>query len=335
MAGFALAVLPACALVVVALAQMSEARAASTCPARVGFTSADAEPEAADALAAGLDLLGAGEAGATWIGKLASVGHGRRDTIIHVPAALDRTRPIDLVVFMDGVDSFSERTMESRHAAAIAAIAGASANAVYVAPDAPSSRFGDRDAGGAYWKAGCAARACAGGHAAPGDFAQLYRDVIAHVDHVTCAPADTTDATQWRLALVGFSTGGRGVRDAIVQLAAPGSDVALADVGLARVVYADAISGAAWLSDAWAVIAELAAPPEVMLLLQAGGFDRGDQKPGHANRARAWAFARAKLGARSPPAGDSDADVVLGGVRLRRLALDHHGIGDAAVDAAL
>jgi len=328
----ALAALPPCAVLVLAVAQglfMPEARAAATCPARIGFSADDAERETADALAAGLDVHGAGDLGVTWVGKLASVGHGRRDTIIHVPAALDLDRPIDLVVFMDGFDSFAERTMETRHAAAIAALETAGANAVYVAPDAPSSRFGDRTAAGPYWKAGCADRACGGGHAAAGDFAAFYRDVLARVDQVICAAAGAA-APRWRLVLIGFSNGGRGVHDAIAQLAAPKSTLRLADVDLTRVVFADAVYGAWWLDATWARIESSPSLIEVTVLLQAGGFGRGDARPGHGNRARAWAFARTRLGAGRPPAADTELDVVLDRVRIRRLALDHAGIGDHA-----
>jgi hypothetical protein len=325
-AQLALAALPPLALIAVAVAQGLYIPDAAACAVPVGFTSASAETETADALAAGLDVRGIADRGATWVGKLASVGFGRRDTIIHVPAGLDRAQPIELVVFMDGFGSFDERTMESRHAAAIGALAERGANAVYVAPDAPSSRFGDRTSSRAYWKAGCAGRDCGGGHAAPGDFAAFYRDVIEHVDRVTCADAAAT----WQLVLIGFSNGGRGIRDAIAQLAAPRSAVRLADVGLSRVVFADAVYGARWLSDTWSRISALPDLVEVTVLLQAGGFGRGDARPGHGNRARTWAFARDRLGAGRPPPARSLDDTVVDRLRVRRLALDHHAIGDHA-----
>jgi len=329
----ALAAPPACTLFVLALAQgliAPDASAVPSCSRRVGFTADDAEPETAAALAAGLGARDVGDRGATWVGRLPSVGNGRRDTIIHVPTSLDRARPVELVVFMDGFASFGARTMETRHVAAIAALDASGANAVYVAPDAPSSRFGDRTASGPYWQAGCARRACAGGHAAAGDFAAFYRDVVAHVDRVTCASAEERAATRWQLVLIGFSNGGRGVHDAIVQLADPRSPVRLADVVLTRVVYADAVYGTWWLDEAWVAIRDLPELVEVTVLLQAGGFERADAHPGHGNRARAWAFARRWLGAGRPPPAHNVGDVVLDRVRLRRLALDHTGIGDRA-----
>jgi hypothetical protein len=287
------------------------------CPKVAGFTDGGGDAPTVEALrTATADLDGA-----TWIGKLAAVGHGRRDTIIHVPADLDRTRSIELVVFMDGYDSFAPRTMQARHAAAIAALAGR--NAVYVAPDAPSSARGDGRSKRAYWKAGCAAKDCGGGHAAPGDFAALYRAVIEHVDHATCA----TSAT-WQLTLVGFSNGGRGVRDAVAQLAAKGSDLPLADIGLTRIVFADATYGH-WLDDTWEHVSALPTLAELVVVLQRGDLPGRQDRAGRENRARVWKFARAELGAKTAP--DGDAELVLDRVRIRRVALDHHGIGDVAV----
>jgi hypothetical protein len=329
-----LAALPPCTLFVLAVAQglfVPTARAAA-CRPSVGLTTDRAERETADALSAALDVHGIADRGATWVGKLASVGLGRRDTIIHVPATLDRTQPIELVVFMDGFGSFAELTMETRHAAAIAALDAAGANAVYVAPDAPSSRFGDRTASGPYWKQGCADRVCARGHGAPGDFVALYRDVIAHVDRITCA-AEGAAPARWRRAPIGFSNGGRGVHDAIAQLAAPGSAVPLADVGLTRVVFADANYGTRWLADTWARVRALPDLVELTVLVQAGGFGRRDAGPGRGNRARAWAFARDHLGVDAAPSARSDDEIVVDRVRIRRLAFDHHGIGDRAHQA--
>lgn len=287
------------------------------CPS-AGFTDGGGDASTVEALRSAT----ADQGGATWIGKLAAVGFGRRDTIIHVPADLDRTRPIELVVFMDGYDSFAQRTMEARHAAAIAALAGR--NAVYVAPDAPSSALGDRTSKRPYWKAGCAARDCGGGHAAPGDFAALYRAVIEHVDRATCATSSAT----WTLTLVGFSNGGRGVRDAVAQLAAKGSTVALSDVALTRIVFADATYGR-WLDDTWNHAAALPTLAELVVVLQRGDLAGRQDRAGRENRARVWKFARAELGATAAP--DGDAELVVDRVRIRRVALDHHGIGDVAV----
>jgi hypothetical protein len=153
---------------------------------------------------------------------------------------------------------------------------------------------------------------------------------------VTCATAAERAATEWRLALVGFSNGGRGVRDAIAQLASPRSAVQLADVGLARVVYADAVYGAAWLADAWDAVTELGAAVDVAVVVQAGGVGRADARPGRGYRARAWAVAR-RLGARRWPGAEAGAlEVAAGAVRLRvvQVGLDHPAIGDAAAAGA-
>lgn len=93
---------------------------------------------------------------------------GRRSRhAVYTPRTIDVARAIDVVVFMEGIGSFDDGAMKTRHVASFARMRG---NFVYVAPDAPSSTLGTRDSKNEYWKAGCVERACAGGHAAPGDF---------------------------------------------------------------------------------------------------------------------------------------------------------------------
>src|SRR6188508_2740809 len=119
--------------------------------------------------------------GKVWLGKLRGVGGGR-DTLIYVPATLDATKTIEVVVYFEGIGSFADDAMDHRHAAAIARLRG---NTVYVAPDAPSSTHGIRAAKTPYWVAGCAERKCAGGHAAPGDFLVFLDEVRGHIANTT------------------------------------------------------------------------------------------------------------------------------------------------------
>src|SRR5687767_5777058 len=98
--------------------------------------------------------------GHVWLGKIRAVGGGR-DTLIYIPRTLDTTRAIDVVVYMEGIGSFEDGAMGTRHVASIARLRP---NTIYVAPDAPSSQHGDRKATTPYWVAGCAVRTCAGGH---------------------------------------------------------------------------------------------------------------------------------------------------------------------------
>jgi hypothetical protein len=311
-----------CAVVALAGSALlaGEARA---CPPRTGVVADRAEPATAAALRAAIERRGMDARGATWIGKLPANGGGRRDTIIHVPRDLDPARAIELVVFMDGHRSFAAPTMGARHAAAIAAIAASGANAVYVAPDAPTSVFTARTGTPRYWRAGCARRRCRGGRAAPGDFVALVRAVRAHVGRVTCADAASAP---WHLVLVGFSAGGRGVHDAVAQLAADRR--ARRAVALTRVAFADAVYAAAWLTGLWSRRHRFPGLAEVTVLLQAGDFAGDDGLPGAGNRWRAWTVASRIAGGDLPrdPAGD----LVVGRLRLRRLPLDHHALGDLA-----
>jgi len=153
--------------------------------------------------------------GTVWLGKLRGVGGGR-DTLLYMPRDLDAARTIELVVYMEGTRSFADDAMDHRHAASIARLRG---NFVYVAPDSPSSTHGDPESFNEHWEAGCAAHACAGGRAAPGDFVVFLDEVRTRIARTLSAdkPLDL------RLSLVGFSRGGRGVVKALGQLAAPSS----------------------------------------------------------------------------------------------------------------
>jgi hypothetical protein len=308
------------------------AAAEPACPAR-GVVADGAEPRTARALANALAERGVADRGTTWIGKLASVGGGERDTIVSVPAALDRTRPVDVIVFMDGVGSFAKRTMDRRHSAAIAAIAGAGANAVYVAPDAPTSARADDAAYGPYWRAGCARRRCGkDDEPPPGDFLALVADVTAKID-AACGGAAT--AAGYRLALVGFSGGGRGVREAIDQIARAPDDPRLAGVELRRVVFADATYASSWAREAWRRARDLATLDELQILVQAGELEADETEPGHASRWRAWKLVQAESERVARAVTWDGADAVVGKLRLRRVARCHHKLGDAAYEEAL
>jgi len=240
--------------------------------------------------------------GTIWLGKLRSVG-GTRDTLVHVPRGLDTSRVIDLVVYMEGHGSFQDDAMDHRHAASIARLGG---NSVFVAPDAPSSSHGSRKAPNPYWKRGCAEKRCAGGHAAPGDFVAFLGEVRARV-----AAMSGVDAArlEFRLSLIGFSNGGKGVVNAVAQLVDVDFVVGGKPVRIADVVFADGNYGASWLADTWRV---LAARPELPRLTILVGREQG-------NRRRASAF---WSGVTPSPSR----------LRLVPLTVGHHPIGDAAVD---
>lgn len=276
-------------------------------------------PRTAQALRAALDRRGLG--GHAWLGKLRSVGGGR-DTLVYLPPALDPARTIHVVIYMEGHGSFADDAMDHRHAAAIARLTG---NTVYVAPDAPSSAHGDRTARTAYWQAGCAQRRCAGGHAAPGDFITFLDDVRTRISDMTGAPAASLDL---RLSLVGFSNGGKGVWNAVTQLAATGFTAAGHPVVLADVIFADANYGGAWLTDTWRHLSTRPEAPRLTILVGDGSFTRADR--GGGNRMRAAAFWRRAAPAAPAPAAGRTIDAPR--LRLVPLRAGHHAIGDAAVD---
>lgn len=300
----------ALAAVGAALVLAGPAHAQATCDVpRLDATTAEARTAAA--LGAALDARAIG--GRAWLGKLPSVGGGRRDTIVWA-GAIDPARPVDVVVYLEGHGSFADAAMDHRHAAAIATLGG---NAAYVAPDAPSSSHGEPTAGGAYWQAGCAARRCPGGHAAPGDFVALVRDARARIAALACV---APDALALRLHLIGFSNGGQGVTQALGQLAAVDFTVDDRALALGDVVFADGNYGTRWLADAWRVIAARPAA-RLTILVRTGGGD--------GNRRRAAAFWRAVVpGARLAP-GRAAATERL---RLVPLARSHHEVGDVAID---
>lgn len=255
--------------------------------------------------------------GHVWLGKLGSVGGGR-DTLIYVPRELRTTRAIELVVYMEGHGSFSDAAMDHRHAAAIARLSG---NRVYVAPDAPSSAHGEPKARTPYWRAGCGERRCAGGHSAPGDFIAFLADVRAHVAAVM--HADEQDLV-FELSLIGFSNGGKGVVNALGQLAAAGEP----RVRIVDVIFADGNYGATALADAWHVLANRPELPRLTILVGDGAFDSTDRRGG--NRSRAAAFWKQVAPRATPPAAGRAAHTER--IRVVPLRAGHHEIGDAAVD---
>jgi len=244
--------------------------------------------------------------GHVWLGTLRGVGGGR-DTLVYTPREVDRSRTIDVVVYMEGYGSFGDAAMDHRHAASIARLGG---NTIYVAPDAPSSAHGEPKARTPYWQAGCAERRCAGGHAAPGDFLVFLGALRARVAALLDADPDALDL---RLSLIGFSNGGKGIVNAIDQLAAADFTVGGHAVRIADVIFADGNYGDAWLAATWRVLEARPEAPRLTVLVAA------DLRSG--NHRRALAF--------WPSADAASTDARL---RLVPLRAGHHAIGDAAVD---
>jgi len=252
--------------------------------------------------------------GHVWLGKMRGVGGGR-DTLIFVPRTLRTTEPIEVVVYMEGHGSFADDAMDHRHAASIARLRG---NRVYVAPDAPSSAHGQRKARTPYWQAGCAERTCAGGHSAPGDFIVFLGEVRRHIASVTGTNAD---ALTIELSLIGFSNGGKGIGNALDQLAD-------ARVRLDDVIFADGNYGESALDDAWRILAARAEAPRLTVLVADGPFDPRDRKGG--NRSRAAAFWQ-RVAPDAPPLAPGRA-AQTSRLRIVPIRAGHHAIGDAAVD---
>jgi hypothetical protein len=301
--------------------------------ARAGLITHEAEAGTQAALEAALEARGVADEADVWLGKLDSVAGGARDVLIAMPRALDRARPIEVIVYLEGFGSFSARAIDERHAAAVARLIGDRRNAVYVAPDAPGSVHGrNQRAPGPYWRSGCGrGGGCRGGVSAPGDFIELLADVIARVEAVTALEQGGDGAAppiDLRLSLIGFSAGGRGVREAIVQLAEAEGELRLETVGLTEVLMADALYGEAWLDDTWELVHALPGFGELTLLLVAGGLP-GDGA-GSTNRAHALSFLRRHFGDQPAPRRGAGEHVV---ERVRVVFLDasHHAIGDAAV----
>lgn len=259
--------------------------------------------------------------GHVWLGKLRGVGGGR-DTLVYTPATLDVSRTIDVVVYMEGIGSFDDEAMKTRHLASIARMRG---NFVYVAPDSPSSTLGDRASKNEHWAAGCAVRACAGGKAAPGDFLVFLDEVRTKI--ATTVAADRA-ALDIRVSLVGFSRGGKGVLAALAQLSAVNFEVGGFPVRLADVVYADGNYHWNALDGAWAILASRPEAPRLTILVQNGEFN--DDQDGDGNRRRALEFWRSAAPKAALPTKNRGASAP----RLRVIPLEggHHAIGNAAVD---
>ena len=264
--------------------------------------------------------------GDVWLGKLRGVG-GRRDTLIYIPHDLDPLRIIDVVVYMEGKSSFADDAMDHRHAASIARLHG---NFVYVAPDAPSSAHGNPESGNEHWIAGCAAHACPGGAAAPGDFVVFLDSVRTKIAHTL---ATQPEDLELRVSLIGFSRGGKGVLAALQQLAAVKFQVSGRPVVIGDVIFADGNYLDNALSDSWQILAPRPEAPRFTILVESGEFvETGvpcrPEEP--CNRRRALAFWRAF--APDAPLPTPDRATAAPRMRLVPLAASHHAIGDAAVD---
>lgn len=258
--------------------------------------------------------------GNVWLGKLRGVG-GRRDTLVYVPSTIDTTRTIDVVVYMEGIGSFSDSAMESRHVASMARLRG---NFVFVAPDSPSSTHGARASGNEHWQAGCGTRACAGGHAAPGDFLVFLDAVRGKIAQTT---ETTREALDLRISLIGFSRGGKGVLRALEQLADAKFMVEGLPVRIADVVFADGNYRADALSGSWNILASRPEAPRLTILVTAGEFSETGPA---SNRRRALEFWKTA----APEAPLPTAERATSAPRLRLIPLrsGHFEIGDAAVD---
>lgn len=258
--------------------------------------------------------------GDVWLGRLRGVGGGR-DTLMFVPSAIDATRTIDVVVYMEGIGSFDDEAMKTRHVASMSRLRG---NAIYVAPDSPSSTLGTRDSKNEHWQAGCGTRACAGGHAAPGDF-------LVFLDAVRTKLASTVGvdraALDLRVSLIGFSRGGKGVQGALRQLQASGFVAGGFDVRIADVIFADGNYHWNALAGSWGILASRPEAPRMTILVGAGEFTSAG---GDGNRRRALEFWRWA----APNAPRPTADRAVFALRLKLVPLrgGHHAIGDAAVD---
>jgi hypothetical protein len=256
--------------------------------------------------------------GYVWLGKLRGVGGGR-DTLVYIPSALDATRVIDVVVYMEGIGSFSDSAMESRHVASIAKLRG---NFVYVAPDAPSSSHGVRASDNEHWQAGCADRECEGGVAAPGDFLVFLDEVRAKI------AAATGEDVDLRVSLIGFSRGGKGVLRALEELASVKFEVGGKPIAIGDVIYADGNYLDDALDGAWAILATRPEAPRMTILVGSGEFS--EDESGDGNRRRALAFWKAV--APEAPLPTATHATSAGRLRLIPVRADHFTIGDRAVD---
>jgi hypothetical protein len=264
--------------------------------------------------------------GDVWLGKLRGVG-GRRDTLLFVPRELDAARTIELVVYMEGNESFSDAAIDHRHAASIARLRG---NFAYVAPDSPSSAHGVTRSGNEHWEAGCAARACPGGRAAPGDFVVFLDEVRSKIARMRGA---TREALDLRVSLIGFSRGGKGVLGALRQLDQAKFEVGGLAVRIGDVIFADGNYLDNALTGSWQILAPRPEAPRLTILVETGEFVEKSEpckwtEP--CNRRRALAFWRAV--APDAPLPAPDRATAAPRLRLIPIAAGHGAIGDAAVD---
>lgn len=258
-------------------------------------------------------------AGHVWLGKLRGVGGGR-DTLVYVPEAIDVARTIDVVIYMDGVGSFDEAAMKSRHIASMARLHG---NFVYIAPDAPSSSLGSRESRNEHWEAGCADRVCEGGYAAPGDFLVFLDEVRTKIAATLGVERAALDV---RVSLIGFSRGGKGVLRAVEQLAAAKFQVGGAPVRIADVVFADGNYLDNALTGTWAVLESRPESPTLTILVESGEFVEDREN----NRGRALSFWKQAAPAAPRPTAEHETSAPR--LRLIPLGGGHRAIGNAAVE---
>lgn len=264
--------------------------------------------------------------GEVWLGKLRGVG-GRRDTLLYLPRELDPARTIDVIVYMEGIQSFADDAMDHRHVASIARLRG---NFVYVAPDAPSSTHGNPWSGNEHWVAGCAKRVCAGGAAAPGDFLVFLDAVRTKIEQTLGTGPRSLDL---RVSLIGFSRGGKGALAALVQLDAVSFTVGGVHVRIGDVIFADGNYLDNALGDSWRILKTRPEAPRLTILVESGEFVESTLpcRPAEpCNRRRALAFWRTFAPDAPLPAPDRATSAPR--LRLIPLAGGHHAIGDAAVD---
>ena len=254
--------------------------------------------------------------GHVWLGKLHGVG-GKRDTLVYVPSTIDATRTIDVVVYMEGIDSFSDAAMDTRHVASMARLHG---NTVYVAPDSPSSSHGVRWSGNEHWEAGCGDRECAGGRAAPGDFLVFFDEVRTRLANTLEVSRDTLDL---RLSLIGFSRGGKGALRALEQLEDAKFVVGGLPVKIADVIFADGNYVEDALTRSWEILAPRSEAPSLTVLVQAGPQETD-------NRRRAFEFWQ--TAAPDAPAPTADRASSTPRLRVIPVSAGHYVIGDMAVD---
>jgi hypothetical protein len=130
------------------------------------------------------------------------------------------------------------------------------------------------------------------------------------------------------VSLIGFSRGGKGVVNALDQLAAADFTAGGFAVRLGDVIFADGNYGDTALESSWRILEGRPEAPRLTILVGAGEFTSDED--GDGNRRRALSFWR--KAARSAPLPTADREASAPRLRLVPLRGGHHAIGDAAVD---